>query len=154
MVAQVRQSTDHIATASFEIASGNNDLAQRTEQTSSHLASTAPSMNSLTQAVRMSSDNAHQAGTLAANASSVAQRGGVVVSQMVHTMQQIDASSRKTADIIGVIDSIAFQTNIVALNAAVEAARAGEQAVALLWSPVRCAAWPGAAQKRPRKLKA
>ena len=127
MVAQVRQSTDCIATASSEIAQGNNDLAQRTEQTSSHLASTASSMNSLTQAVRLSSDNAHQAGTLAANASSVAQRGGEVVSQVVHTMQQIDASSKKIADIIGVIDGIAFQTNILALNAAVEAARAGEQ---------------------------
>ena len=93
MVAQVRHSTDSIATASSEIASGNNDLAQRTEQTSSNLASTASSMDSLTQAVRMSSENARQAATLAANASSVAQRGGDVVTQVVHTMQEIDASS-------------------------------------------------------------
>ena len=127
MVSQVRQSTDCIATASSEIANGNNDLAQRTEQTSSRLAATASSMNNLTQAVRLSSDNAHQAGTLAANASSVARRGGEVVTQVVLTMQQIDASSQKIADIIGVIDGIAFQTNILALNAAVEAARAGEQ---------------------------
>ena len=127
MVSQVRHSTDSIATASTEIASGNNDLAQRTEQTSSNLASTASSMDSLTHAVRMSSDNAHQAATLAANASDVAQRGGEVVSQVVSTMQQIDASSKKIADIISVIDGIAFQTNILALNAAVEAARAGEQ---------------------------
>ena len=127
MVSQVRHSTDSIATASTEIASGNNDLAQRTEQTSSNLASTASSMDSLTHAVRMSSDNAHQAATLAANASNVAQRGGEVVSQVVSTMQQIDASSKKIADIISVIDGIAFQTNILALNAAVEAARAGEQ---------------------------
>jgi methyl-accepting chemotaxis protein len=127
MVAQVRHSTDSIATASSEIASGNNNLAQRTEQTSSNLASTASSMDSLTQAVRVSSDNARQAATLAANASSVAQRGGEVVTQVVHTMQEIDASSKKIADIISVIDGIAFQTNILALNAAVEAARAGEQ---------------------------
>jgi len=127
MVSQVRQSTDSIATASSEIATGNNDLAQRTEQTSSNLASTASSMDSLTHAVRMSSDNAHQAATLAANASNVAQRGGEVVAQVVSTMQQIDASSKKIADIISVIDGIAFQTNILALNAAVEAARAGEQ---------------------------
>jgi methyl-accepting chemotaxis protein len=127
MVAQVRHSTDSIATASSEIAAGNNNLAQRTEQTSSDLASTASSMDSLTQAVRVSADNALQAGTLAANASRVAQRGGEVVTQVVQTMQQIDASSKKIADIIGVIDGIAFQTNILALNAAVEAARAGEQ---------------------------
>jgi methyl-accepting chemotaxis protein len=127
MVAQVRHSTDSIATASSEIATGNNDLAHRTEETSSNLASTASSMDSLTQAVRMSSDNARQAGTLAANASSVAQRGGDVVTQVVQTMQEIDASSKKIANIISVIDGIAFQTNILALNAAVEAARAGEQ---------------------------
>jgi len=127
MVAQVRHSADSIATASAEIAMGNSDLAHRTEQTSSNLAATASSVNHLTQAVQQSTDNAHQAGMLAASASSVAQRGGEVVAQVVHTMQQIDASSKKIADIIGVIDGIAFQTNILALNAAVEAARAGEQ---------------------------
>jgi methyl-accepting chemotaxis protein len=127
MVAQVRLSTDNIATASAEIATGNNDLAQRTEQTSSNLQSTASSMDALTATVQNSSDNARQASALASNASMVAQRGGTVVTQVVSTMQEIDASSKKIADIIGVIDGIAFQTNILALNAAVEAARAGEQ---------------------------
>jgi methyl-accepting chemotaxis protein len=127
MVAQVRLSTDNIATASSEIASGNNDLAQRTEQTSSNLQSTASSMDALTATVQHSADNSRQASALAANASMVAQRGGTVVTQVVSTMQEIDVSSKKIADIIGVIDGIAFQTNILALNAAVEAARAGEQ---------------------------
>ncbi len=127
MVAQVRLSTDNIATASSEIASGNNDLAQRTEQTSSNLQSTASSMDALTATVQHSTDNSRQASALAANASTVAQRGGAVVTQVVATMQEIDTSSKKIADIIGVIDGIAFQTNILALNAAVEAARAGEQ---------------------------
>ena len=127
MVSEVRLSTDNIATASAEIASGNNDLAQRTEQTSSNLQSTASSMDALTATVQHSSDNSRQASALAASASTVAQRGGAVVTQVVATMQEIDASSKKIADIIGVIDGIAFQTNILALNAAVEAARAGEQ---------------------------
>jgi methyl-accepting chemotaxis protein len=127
MVNQVRYSTDSIATASSEIAAGNNDLAQRTEQTSSNLQSTASSMSSLTQTVQISAENARQASTLAATASSVARRGGEVVRQVVSTMEDINDSSRKIADIIGVIDGIAFQTNILALNAAVEAARAGEQ---------------------------
>ena len=127
MVHQVRQSTDSIATASAEIASGNNDLAQRTEQTSSNLQSTASSMDQLTSTVQQSADNARQASILAANASAVAEKGGAVVKQVVSTMEEINVSSRKIADIIGVIDGIAFQTNILALNAAVEAARAGEQ---------------------------
>ncbi|MDO8251819.1 MAG: methyl-accepting chemotaxis protein [Rhodoferax sp.] len=127
MVHQVRQSTDSIATASAEIASGNNDLAQRTEQTSSNLQSTASSMDQLTTTVQHSADNARQASMLAANASSVAEKGGAVVKQVVFTMEEINASSKKISDIIGVIDGIAFQTNILALNAAVEAARAGEQ---------------------------
>ncbi len=127
MVNQVRHSTDSIATASAEIATGNNDLAHRTEQTSGNLQSTASSMDHLTQTVQVSADNARQASTLAANASAVAERGGAVVRQVVTTMEDINTSSRKIADIIGVIDGIAFQTNILALNAAVEAARAGEQ---------------------------
>lgn len=127
MVNQVRQSTDNISNASADISSGNSELAQRTEQTSSNLQSTASSIGNLTQAVQVSSGHARHANTLAANASSVAERGGEVVRQVVTTMEDINISSRKIADIIGVIDSIAFQTNILALNAAVEAARAGEQ---------------------------
>ena len=127
MVAQVRGSTDSIATGSAEIATGNNDLAQRTEQTSSDLQATASEMDQLTQTVQQSAENARQASALAANASLVAERGGQVVRDVVATMEDINTSSRKIGDIIGVIDSIAFQTNILALNAAVEAARAGEQ---------------------------
>ncbi len=127
MVHQVRQSTDNIAIASAEIAAGNNDLSHRTEQTSSDLQQTSASMGQLTQTVQQSVSSAQQASKLAANASAVAERGGIVVTQVVATMEDINLSSKKIADIIGVIDGIAFQTNILALNAAVEAARAGEQ---------------------------
>lgn len=127
MVAQVRNSTDGIALASTEIANGNSDLAHRTEEASSNLQATASSMDELTSTVQQSADNARQASALAVNASAVARKGGEVVEQVVVTMEEINASSKKIADIIGVIDGIAFQTNILALNAAVEAARAGEQ---------------------------
>ncbi|WP_322114287.1 methyl-accepting chemotaxis protein [Aquabacterium sp. A7-Y] len=127
MVSRVRQATDGIATASTEIASGNQDLSVRTEQTASNLQQTASSMEQLTGTVKQSADAARQANQLASSASSVAARGGDVVSQVVSTMDEINSSSKKIADIIGVIDGIAFQTNILALNAAVEAARAGEQ---------------------------
>jgi len=127
LIGQVRQSTDSIGTASAEIATGNQDLSSRTEQTASNLQQTASAMEQLTGTVRQSADSARQANQLASSAAEVAARGGVVVSQVVATMDEINASSKKIADIIGVIDGIAFQTNILALNAAVEAARAGEQ---------------------------
>ena len=126
-VSQVRQSTDSISTASGEIATGNQDLSARTEQTASNLQQAASSMEQLTGTVKQSADSARQANQLAASAAEVAARGGAVVSQVVSTMDEINASSKKISDIIGVIDGIAFQTNILALNAAVEAARAGEQ---------------------------
>jgi methyl-accepting chemotaxis protein len=127
MVSQVRQSTDSITTASVEIATGNQDLSARTEQTASNLQQAASSMEQLTGTVKQSADSARQANQLAASAAEVAARGGDVVSKVVSTMDEINASSKKISDIIGVIDGIAFQTNILALNAAVEAARAGEQ---------------------------
>ena len=127
IVGQVRQSAESIQVASSEVASGNLDLSQRTEQAASHLQQTASSLAQLTGHVRQSADAAAQANQLATSASAVAQRGGVVVSQVVSTMDEINGSSRRIADIIGTIDGIAFQTNILALNAAVEAARAGEQ---------------------------
>jgi methyl-accepting chemotaxis protein len=127
MVTQLRESSDSIGNASVEVASGNQDLSQRTEQAASSLQQTASAMSQLTGTVRQSAEAASQANQLASSASSVASRGGQVVSQVVTTMDEIHASSKKIADIIGVIDGIAFQTNILALNAAVEAARAGEQ---------------------------
>ena len=127
IVNDVRMGTDTIATASGQIAAGNLDLSSRTEQQASSLEQTAASVEQLNSTVRQNADNASQANSLAASASEVAVRGGKVVAQVVETMGSINNSSRKIVDIIGVIDGIAFQTNILALNAAVEAARAGEQ---------------------------
>jgi methyl-accepting chemotaxis protein len=127
IVTDVRQGTDTIATASSQIAAGNMDLSSRTEQQASSLEETAASMEELTSTVKQNADNARQANQLAVSASSVAVKGGSVVAEVVGTMSAINASSKKIVDIIGVIDGIAFQTNILALNAAVEAARAGEQ---------------------------
>ena len=127
IVAQVRSGTDLIATASREIASGNLDLSSRTEEQASSLEETAASMEELTSTVKHSAENAREASRVAESAAEVAQRGGAVVSRVVETMTSINESSGKIVDIIGVIDGIAFQTNILALNAAVEAARAGEQ---------------------------
>ncbi|HZX28953.1 MAG TPA: methyl-accepting chemotaxis protein [Telluria sp.] len=126
-VGEVRNGTELITVASEEIARGNADLSARTESQASSLEETASSMETLTDTVKQNADNARQANQLAVSASSVAEKGGQVVSQVVETMGSIKESSRKIVDIIGVIDGIAFQTNILALNAAVEAARAGEQ---------------------------
>ncbi|KQV49464.1 hypothetical protein ASC95_17875 [Pelomonas sp. Root1217] len=126
-VTRVRAGTETIAVASREIASGNMDLSQRTEQQASALEETAASMEELSATVKQNADSAKQANQLAQGASTVAIKGGDVVGQVVTTMKGINESSRKIVDIIGVIDGIAFQTNILALNAAVEAARAGEQ---------------------------
>ncbi|BEP95257.1 HAMP domain-containing protein [Acidovorax sp. sif1233] len=127
LVRQVQDTAGNISTASSEIASGNHDLSHRTEQTAANLEETASSMEMLTSTVQQSAQSSRQASDFASTAAEVAARGGTVVSQVVTTMDQITTSSRKIADITGVIDSIAFQTNILALNAAVEAARAGEQ---------------------------
>ncbi|MBW8844610.1 MAG: HAMP domain-containing protein [Burkholderiales bacterium] len=127
LIGEVRGAADSIGTASAEIATGNFDLSQRTEQTASNLQNAASSMSELTGTVKQTADAAMTANQLASSAASVAQRGGEAVSQVVSTMDEISQSSRKINDIIGVIDGIAFQTNILALNAAVEAARAGEQ---------------------------
>ncbi|WP_422845092.1 methyl-accepting chemotaxis protein [Acidovorax sp. M2(2025)] len=127
IVGNVRHNAEGVATASVEIATGNNDLSARTEQQASALQQTAASMEQLGSTVRQNADNARTANQLAVSASTVAQQGGAVVAEVVDTMKGINDSSKKIADIISVIDGIAFQTNILALNAAVEAARAGEQ---------------------------
>jgi len=127
VVGNVRDGAEQIANASQEISTGNLDLCSRTEEQAASLATTASSMGELTETVRQNADHARQANALAVNASTVAQKGGSMVAQVVDTMESINQSSRKISDITGVIDGIAFQTNILALNAAVEAARAGEQ---------------------------
>jgi methyl-accepting chemotaxis protein len=127
IVTEVRAGTNAITSASGEIAAGNLDLSSRTEQQASSLEETASAMEQMTATVKQNADNARQANQLAAQASRVAVQGGVVVGEVVNTMEGINISSRKIVDIIAVIDGIAFQTNILALNAAVEAARAGEQ---------------------------
>ena len=153
IVGQVRESAESIQLASAEVASGNTDLSQRTEQAAANLQQTAGSLQQLTGNVRQSADAAAQANQLAASASAVAQRGGQVVSQVVRTMDEINHSSKRIADIIGTIDGIAFQTNILALNAAVEAARAGEQGrgFAVVAGEVRSLAQRSAAAAREIK---
>ena len=154
VVGQVRSASDSIATGSMQIATANLDLSQRTEEQASNLQQTAASMEQMNSAVRTSADNAQQAAQFATSASAVAAQGGEVVRQVVHTMGDISASSKRIADIIGVIDGIAFQTNILALNAAVEAARAGEQGrgFAVVASEVRSLAQRSAEAAKEIKL--
>jgi methyl-accepting chemotaxis protein len=152
-ISTVHDSSESIRLASAEIATGNHDLANRTEQTASNLQRAASSTEQLTGTVRQSADAARQANQLAASATEVAVRGGAVVAQVVSTMEEINTSARKISDIIGVIDGIAFQTNILALNAAVEAARAGEQGrgFAVVASEVRSLA--GRSAQAAREIK-
>ena len=153
MVTQIKEATDSINTAAKEIASGNQDLSQRTEHQAASLEETASSMEELTSTVKQNAENAKQANQLAMGATEVAGKGGAVVSKVVTTMTGITDSSKKIADIIGVIDGIAFQTNILALNAAVEAARAGEQGrgFAVVASEVRSLAQRSAAAAKEIK---
>jgi methyl-accepting chemotaxis protein len=153
VVAEVRQSTDSITIASAEIADGTQDLSARTEQTASNLQQASSSMDQLTNTLRQSADSAKQANQLASSSATVAARGGDLVSQVVVTMDEINVASHKIVEIIGVIDGIAFQTNILALNAAVEAARAGEQGrgFAVVASEVRSLA--GRSAEAAREIK-
>jgi methyl-accepting chemotaxis protein len=153
LVGEVRDGADHICTGANEISAGNTDLSHRTETQAANLEETAASMHELSERVRTNADTARQANQMAGSASAAAVQGGVVVGQVISTMDEITAANRKIADIIGVIDGIAFQTNILALNAAVEAARAGEQGrgFAVVASEVRSLA--GRSAEAAREIK-
>ena len=153
LVAQVHQGVEHVGSASSQIASANKDLSGRTEAQASALEQSAAAMEELTSAIAINADNAQQARALAMNASTAAEAGGETVGSVVRTMRSIDESSRRIGEIIGVIDGIAFQTNILALNAAVEAARAGEQGrgFAVVASEVRALA--GRSAEAARQIK-
>jgi methyl-accepting chemotaxis protein len=154
IVTEVRGGADSMATATSQIAAGNMDLSGRTEEQASALEETAASMEELASTVKQNYESGHHAHKLAESAAQVAARGGAVVADVVHTMEAINTSSTKIADIIGVIDGIAFQTNILALNAAVEAARAGEQGrgFAVVASEVRSLA--GRSAEAAKEIKA
>lgn len=136
---------------SRELAAGNLNLSQRTEESAASLEQTAASMEQLTATVKLNADNAEQAHQLARKVSDTADRGSEAVCYVMEKMDEIAESSGRIADILEVIDGIAFQTNILALNAAVEAARAGEQGVVLRWSPVKFAIWHSAVVRRPKR---
>lgn len=152
-VGSVRAGMELIGAGAQQIVAGNSDLSSRTDEQAAALQQAAASMEQLASTVRQNADSARQANQLAATASEVAQRGGRAVGEVVSTMEDISASSRKISDIVGVIDSIAFQTNILALNAAVEAARAGSRVRALPWWLPKCVRWPSAALTPPGKSK-
>lgn len=150
IVGAVRGAANAISVGSAQIAAGNVDLSSRTEEQASSLQQTVSTMEQLTATVRQNADNARQANTLSIDASAVAQKGSAEVGQVVATMGDISRESVKIGEITGIIESIAFQTNILALNAAVEAARAGEQGAGSRWWPARCARWRSARPARPR----
>jgi methyl-accepting chemotaxis protein len=152
-VSDIRSSSHEIYRSAGEIAAGNTDLSSRTEEQASALEQTAASMEELSAVVKQNADNASQASQLAQTASQAANKGGEIVGHVVSTMNNISASSQKIVDIIAVINSIAFQTNILALNAAVEAARAGEQGRVLPLSPAKCVIWLSVAPSPPKKLR-